>query len=106
MIHTEFSVGQEVHHVNSNGIFRIAQIREDGVVIDRHSKHGFFWPINTVRKFIQICIDFKECNNRTEVKKKYRELASKCHPDKGGTNSQFQELQRKYKNRLKEIYND
>ena len=36
--------------------------------------------------------------NDTEIKKAYRSLASKLHPDKGGSTEKFQELQEAYDN--------
>lgn len=36
--------------------------------------------------------------NFSEAKKLYRKLAMQCHPDKGGTANEFQELTKNLKN--------
>ncbi len=39
---------------------------------------------------------FADCKTLDEAKKRYRDLAMKLHPDKGGRNEDFQELQNQF----------
>ena len=40
---------------------------------------------------------FKDCHSHDEAKKLYRKLALRFHPDKGGSEADFQELNRQYR---------
>lgn len=49
---------------------------------------------------------FENCNSQEEAKKIYRQLSMKYHPDMGGNNDDFIELNRQYKEFLnKSIHN-
>lgn len=51
---------------------------------------------------------FKECNSIEELKKEYRKLCWKYHPDNGGTNELMAEVNKQYDdifNQLKEVKN-
>ena len=44
---------------------------------------------------------FTDCRSLEEVKRKYKELAMKFHPDKGGSTEIMQQINSEYKNVLK-----
>lgn len=44
---------------------------------------------------------FKDCKTQDDVKRLYRELAKKLHPDTGGSQKDMVELQRQYEEMLK-----
>ena len=43
---------------------------------------------------------FSNCNNMASLKKQYRKLLKKYHPDNGGSAIQFMEIQEEYKNKI------
>ena len=43
---------------------------------------------------------FSNCNNMAALKKQYRKLLKKYHPDNGGSAIQFMEIQEEYKNKM------
>lgn len=43
---------------------------------------------------------FSNCNNMASLKKQYRKLLKKYHPDNGGSAIQFMEIQEEYKNKM------
>ena len=43
---------------------------------------------------------FSNCNNIASLKKQYRKLLKKYHPDNGGSAIQFMEIQEEYKNKM------
>ena len=43
---------------------------------------------------------FSNCNNVAALKKQYRKLLKKYHPDNGGSAIQFMEIQEEYKNKM------
>lgn len=43
---------------------------------------------------------FSNCNNIASLKKQYRKLLKKYHPDNGGSAIQFMEIQEEYKNKI------
>ena len=43
---------------------------------------------------------FSNCNNIAALKKQYRKLLKKYHPDNGGSAIQFMEIQEEYKNKI------
>jgi len=45
---------------------------------------------------------FFDCKNDQEIKKKYKELAKKLHPDKGGNEADFKRMKNEYEAALKE----
>ncbi len=48
-------------------------------------------------------IYFKSCTTEEDVKKEYRRLAFKCHPDHGGSTIIFQEMIAQYEHSLNKI---
>lgn len=46
---------------------------------------------------------FSNCHTAEECKARYRELSKKLHPDKGGSSSDFQQMQEEYEARLREL---
>ena len=48
-------------------------------------------------------MDFEALPNLAELRRRYRELASRCHPDKGGSEEAFVDLQRAYEQILTRV---
>lgn len=46
---------------------------------------------------------FKKCKSKEDAEKRYRELAKKLHPDVGGTDEDFKNLNFQYKEFLKNL---
>lgn len=49
--------------------------------------------INTAPQF------FADCTDEKQMKERYKRLVKELHPDTGGTQAEFQEMQRQYKNK-------
>ena len=45
-------------------------------------------------------LHFNDCFTPDEIKARYRKLAMSLHPDKGGTDAEFRDLQEQYERRL------